>query len=87
MNENGLTFVPKDMNPPSAPQIRPIEQFWGCLKEKVYENNWEAKDREELIRRIKRCIKKFDMQTIVNMFNSLKTKIHQANEQGLTSLN
>ena len=83
----GFFFVPKDMNPPSAPQIRLIEQFWGCLKMKVYENNWEAKSREQLIRRIQKCIREFDFDVIINMFNSLKDKVHQANEQGLTSLN
>ena len=71
----------------SAPQIRPIEQFWGCLKMKVYENNWEAKSREQLIRRIQKCICEFDFDVIINMFNSLKDKIHQANEQGLSTLN
>ena len=32
MTENNLTFVPKEHNPPSAPQIRPIEAFWGILQ-------------------------------------------------------
>ena len=54
---------------------------------KVYENNWEAKSREQLIRRIQKCIREFDFDVIINMFNSLKDKVHQANEQGLTSLN
>ena len=75
------------MNLPSAPQIRPIEQFWGGLKIKVYENNWEASSREALIRRTRKCISEFDFDVIINMFNSLKDKIHQANQSGLTSLN
>ena len=35
MNEN-LNYVAKDMNPPNVPQARPIENFWGCLSQKVY---------------------------------------------------
>ena len=38
MNEKGLKFVPKEENPPNAPQIRPIEKYWGILKQKVYAN-------------------------------------------------
>ena len=29
MHQNGLKFVPKDQNPPTAPQIRATEQFWS----------------------------------------------------------
>ena len=36
MNEN-VYFVPKDINPPNVPQERPIENFWGCLAQKVCE--------------------------------------------------
>ena len=39
--------------PPNAPQIRPIENYLGILKKKVYERNWMAQTRDYLIRRIK----------------------------------
>ena len=51
--KNGIAYVKKEENPPNAPQIRPIENYWGILKMKVYDGNWSAKDREALIRRIK----------------------------------
>jgi len=53
LRENSIAYVEKEENPPSAPQIRPIENYWGILKMKVYEGNWSAKDREALIRRIR----------------------------------
>jgi hypothetical protein len=34
MNEN-VNYVTKDINPPSVPQERPIENFCGFLNEKV----------------------------------------------------
>ena len=37
--ESSLTFVPKVQNPPSAPQIRPIEAFLSIIKQKVYSGN------------------------------------------------
>ena len=42
MDEN-VKFMPKDINPPNVPQARPIENFWGCLAQKVYEGGWEIK--------------------------------------------
>ena len=49
MDENDK-FVPKDINPPNVPQARPIENFWGCLAQKVYEGGWEAKTEQQLNR-------------------------------------
>ena len=63
LREQNIAFVEKKDNPPSAPQIRPIENYWGILKMEVYAGNWEASGenkREKLIRRIKQCQKKID---------------------------
>ena len=63
LEENGIAYVKKEENPPSAPQIRPIENYWGILKMKVQ-----------------------DQDIVIKMFENLKTKVHMANENGLTSL-
>ena len=86
LKENTLTFVPKLHNPPSVLQIRPIEAFWSILKQKVYSGNWSAKDCPRLICRIKICALQIDPDVIPKMFQNLKTMIHKANENGLTSL-
>ena len=86
LRENGIAYVEKEENPPSAPQIRPIENYWGILKMKVYEGNWSAKDREALFRKIKIKQKEIDQDVVIKMFENLKTKVHKANENGLTSL-
>ena len=33
-----IEFVPKDMNPSNAPKLRPIENFWGILKQKFHKS-------------------------------------------------
>ena len=86
MREQDLYFIAKEDNPPATPQIRPIEQFWSMLKAKVYENNWSAKNREQLIRKIQKCAREFDMDPIIKMFDHLKAKIKKADEHGLRSL-
>ena len=35
LRDNGIAFVEKIDNPPNAPQIRPIENYWGILKMKL----------------------------------------------------
>ena len=56
-----------------------IQHFWPFICNKMIT--------ERTIYCIQECIREFDFDIIINMFNSLKDKIHQANEQGLTSLN
>ena len=76
LQENGIAYVKKEENPPSAPQIRPIENYWGILKMKVYERNWTAKNRESLIRRIKIKQKEIDQDIVIKLFDNLKGKVH-----------
>ena len=72
--------------PPNAPQIRPIENFFGILKQHVYANNWSTKSRDALIRRIKKYIQEIDLDMVVKMFDNLKPKIVKARNDGLESL-
>ena len=58
MDEN-VNFVPKEINSPNVPQTRPIENFWGCLAQKVYEGGWKAKREQQLILGIESKKKKF----------------------------
>jgi hypothetical protein len=52
-------------NPPNAPQIRPIENYWAMLKMKVYEGNWSGKDRPNMIQRIKQKQKEIDHDIVI----------------------
>ena len=81
-----LQYITKELNPPNAPQIRPIENYWSALRQKVYENNWSAKNRKQLITRIKYCAKKVESKVYQNMFANLKSKMRRAVKNGLESL-
>ena len=86
LKSEGIEYVPRDQNPPNSPQIRPIENFFGILKQRVYANNWSAKNREALIRKIKKSVSEIDMKIVVKMFDNLKPKIKKAQENGLSNL-
>ena len=58
----------------------------GLLKQGVYQGNWSANSREQLIRRIKKCISEMDMDIVIKMFDNLEGKIQKAHEYGLDSL-
>ena len=48
MDENEK-FVPKEINSPNISQEPPIENFRGCLTQKVYEGGWGTKTEHQLI--------------------------------------
>jgi len=62
-----IQVVPKEVNPANLPKARPIEDFWGILKQKVYENGWCAKTIDELESRIKYCLRKMDKKLVQDL--------------------
>lgn len=39
--EKEIKFVPKDMNPPNCPQLRPVERYWAHIK-RILKNDGRA---------------------------------------------
>lgn len=83
--EENLNFVAKDSNPPNVPQARPIENFWGCLTQKVYEGGWEAKSEQQLVRRIKNKLKEFDFSYLQSIMKGVKSKLRNIADSGYYS--
>jgi hypothetical protein len=85
-NKLNVRYVPRNENPPSVPQLRPIEEFWAEIKRRVYANGWTAITVEQLIRRINLKLKTFDQSYFQRLFIGLKTKIRKAAENGVNSV-
>lgn len=81
--KDNVQFVPPETNPPNVPQARPIENFWGCLSQKVYEGGWQAKTKEDLMRRIKQKLKEFDKDFFQRLMSSVKTKLNKIAKHGV----
>ena len=85
MDEN-VNFAPKEINPPNDPQTRPIENFSGCFGQKVYEGGWEAKTKQQLIRRIEFKMKEFDVNFVESLLERVKTKAISKGKNGVYDL-
>ncbi|RNA34690.1 RNA-directed DNA polymerase from mobile element jockey-like, partial [Brachionus plicatilis] len=48
-SSHSATQEAKNINPPNVPQAYPIENFWSCLSEKVYEGDWQASTEQQMI--------------------------------------
>lgn len=82
LKDKKIEFVPKEMNPPNVPQLRPIETFWANLKRKVYENGYRAKNVDSLVLKIKKELKTINTEGIQRAMSELPKKIRKANRNG-----
>jgi transposase len=85
--ELDINVVPRDKNPPNTPQLRPIEDFWGILKQLVYDKGWQAENLEQLKRRIKYCLKKVNMSVVRDMMLHVKSRVRQARAFSISPMN
>jgi hypothetical protein len=81
-----VNYVAKDINPPNVPQARSIENFWGCLSQKVYEGGWQATTEQQLIHRIENKLKEFDLNYVKTLMAGLKAKLRSIEQGGVFSL-
>jgi transposase len=80
-----IRYVHKEMNPPNCPQLRPIEDFWGVLKQMVYDKGWQAESIVQLQRRIVYCLSKIDEDVVHHMMDNVKSNLRKARVSGVES--
>lgn len=86
LKDHGISYVQRRKNPPNVPQARPIEKIWSLLEQKVYENNWQAENLDQLARRISKKVKELDQKTVTDMISSVKSKLLKMYKKGVYSI-
>jgi hypothetical protein len=81
--KGNLPFFNNTTNHQNVPQVRPIENLWGILAQKVYEGGWEAKTQQELINRIQSQLKNFDSNFFQSLMGGVKTKLRAIADRGV----
>ncbi|KAL4492613.1 hypothetical protein ABPG72_007726 [Tetrahymena utriculariae] len=87
LQQKQICFVDKKDNPANVPECRPIEDFWSMLKGLVYKNNYQANSLEQLVERIKLCIKKLDKNVVQELSNSVKKRLDKVRREGVIEKN
>ncbi|MEE4248748.1 MAG: hypothetical protein V2I33_25500 [Kangiellaceae bacterium] len=85
LQELGVQFVPKEKNPPNVPQLRPVEDFWGLLKQEVYRHHWRAESIDQLKRRIQFRLRKLNTTAVCHMMNLVQQRLGRARRFGVQS--
>ena len=85
-NEKKISFVPKLCNPPNIPQVKPIEDFWSILSNKLYGGGWAATNKNQLENRIKRKLKEIDLNLVQSMMSGARKKLRKIEDKGAFSV-
>ena len=72
--------------PPNVPQARPIEIVWTVLERKIYENNWEAKNIDHSVKRVKQKAKELDQEMLQGMIEDVGKNLRTMWRDGLYSV-
>jgi transposase len=83
---NKIDFVPRSDNPANSPELRPIEDFWGELKRRVYANCWQAENLTQLENRIRYCYKQIEEERIHRLGAAAFTRVDKVRRKGLPNL-
>ena len=75
MNGRKWIICAQNINPPNVLHASPIENFWSCFVQKAYDGYWEAKTKQQLIRRIESKMKEFDTNFVESLLERFKAKV------------
>ena len=85
LEEAGVPFVARDENPPCVPQLRPIEDFWGIVKQEVYKGGWRATSEVQLKNRIQRALRSIREEVPRTMMERVPERVRRAERRGVNS--
>ena len=72
-----VTFVPKDMNPPNCPQLRPIEEFWALTKAHLRKHVSAAETIQQFEKDWKKVSKLVAKKSVRNLMRNVRKKVRQ----------
>ena len=72
---NDVVFVPKEANPPNSPELRPIEQFWAIVMDKLLRTEKVFKNDKDLKKEWMKVCKKGGTSVAQNLMGNVKSKV------------
>jgi hypothetical protein len=78
-----IEFLPKTLNPANVPKPRPIEDFLGILKQKVYYKNWTTNCIAQLKKRIEWALSKIDPKLVQTLAKNMYKRLQIVKRKGI----
>lgn len=75
--DNKVDVIPKNMNPPNCPKLRPIEEFWAIVKGKLKKNGGAVKDAKQMLQKWNLHAGKVTDDTVQRMMGSVTRRVRE----------
>lgn len=72
---NSVDIVPKDMNPPNCPELRPIEQFWAITKQKLKKHGRSSNSKQNMEIKWNKVCAEVPRKVVQNLMHGVKKKV------------
>ena len=72
---NGVNFVPKDLNPPNSPELRPIEKYWAIMKHELRKHPKVLTTEQEMLKPWLKAEKNVGSSVVQNLMRGIKKKV------------
>lgn len=73
--QNNVTFVPREANPPNCPELRPIERYWALVKKKLKATKGTCKDTTAFKRKWCAASQQIQEETIKALMRGVPEKV------------
>lgn len=77
MENNGIQFVPKIMNPPNVPQCRPIERYWAIIKANLRKSEQKCENIADFRRKWNSATKRISSDVVGNLMKGVRVKLRR----------
>lgn len=74
---NEVDVIPKNMNPPNCPKIRPIEEFWSIVKGKLNKNGGAARDIPQMQQKWNRQAGSVSINLVQRLMSTIKPRTRE----------
>lgn len=77
LDQKGIQYVAKDMNPPNCPELRPIERYWAIIKSKLLATKGSVKNDKELQKSWDKCVATVGKATVQKLMGGIKRRVRK----------
>jgi hypothetical protein len=86
LKKQNISFSPKKDNQQNVPQAHPIEKFWAVFTRMVYDDGCKARNKQNLIKKIKKKCKEIDKKAVQDLFQHIRRELRKIEDNGPLSV-
>lgn len=74
---NNVAVIPKRLNPPNCPELRPIEKYWGIVKRKLNKTGGAANTKAIMYQKWNKSAAEVTSMLVQKMMEGIKKKVRE----------